>query len=415
MNLTGTPEQIIDRIAEVYDDIREVLARAAAIVPPSTRAIAPYQAAALYALARPYNRSGCRVLEIGTAQGYSAAVMALALPDAHITTLNPHEGEVVLARRALGEFGRRITILERRSWDYLGDYSGEPFDVIFVDGDHKNIRLDLPWWSHLREGGMMLFHDYSPSGTPRACPPVYRALEEFKARLGRDFDYLIVDDTGVGMAGFERQPGEDFEADDRDALAKCLEYSSASFSYLTGLYRLARSTQNVDGDVVECGCQNGGSAAALLLGFGVDHVAWLFDTFTGVPEPGAEDGEKAMQRWRETQPAGWSVGDRASVAEIMRQIGAERAYVSGGDFADSLQHPYRDEANPLLAVLHIDATLYRSTFQALTAFHHQVKPGGLVIVSAYYHWIGIERAVHDFFGVHMPALNRLEKGVWWRK
>ena len=136
-----------------------------------TRAIEVYQAYALYALARQFNRPGARVLEIGTAIGYSAAVLASALPDAQIITLNPHASEAAKARANLGAWGN-VTVVEALSWDYLESYAGEPFDLIFVDGDHKRVRRDFAWWDHLRDGGLMLFHDYSPAGTYRACVPV---------------------------------------------------------------------------------------------------------------------------------------------------------------------------------------------------------------------------------------------------
>lgn len=411
MHLTGTSEAIITAIEQQQPDIRALLAQARALVTPSTRAIAEYQAAALYALARPYNRPGARVLEIGTAQGYSAAVLALAMPDAHIVTLNPHPEEAALARHNLAPFGERVDVLELKSWDFLDLYDDPPFDFIFCDGDHKNVRRDFPWRTRLTVGGLMLFHDFSPNGTYRACPPVYRALQELRGTLGRDFDALIVDDGGVGMAGFIRRIEDDMDTATSDALAITLSYSSASWSYLTGLYALAQQVKDIPGALVECGCQNGGSAAALALGLGVERKTYLFDTFAGVPKPEPEDGDKAMSRWETSQPNGWALGSAKSARECLKAIGVKGAKLVTGDFADTLP---KADTGPI-AVLHIDSTLYRSTKTALERLYPDVVEGGLIIVSAYHHWPGVKLAVMEYFRAEMPTLKTLEKGAWWFK
>ncbi|HML23514.1 MAG TPA: class I SAM-dependent methyltransferase [Aggregatilinea sp.] len=168
------------------------------------REIAAYQAAVLYALARQYDYEGAHLLEIGTALGFSASVLAQAAPHAHITTLNPREDESAAARLNLGVFPN-VTVVAAASWDYLAHYRLPLLDLVFVDGDHARVRRDLPWWNLLRPGGLMVFHDYSPEGTYRACPPVFEALNEFAELLGRAFDVLVVDDGGVGMAGFYRR------------------------------------------------------------------------------------------------------------------------------------------------------------------------------------------------------------------
>jgi predicted O-methyltransferase YrrM len=208
LRIEGTPDGILHRIALWHSEIPVVLANAKRACPPRKRQIAEYQGAALYAAVRPYNTRGARILEIGTFEGYSAHIMAQACPQAHITTLNPKEWEREIARVHLQ--GKRVTLRGDLSWDYLTrhvKYSAHlPFDVIFVDGDHAAIRRDLPWFDHIRDGGLMIFHDYSPAETPRPCPPVYDALNAMREALGREFDVLVVDNERVGMAGFIRRP-----------------------------------------------------------------------------------------------------------------------------------------------------------------------------------------------------------------
>ena len=208
MKLNGTSDEIMAIIATQYPEIVTNLRRARAAVPngKSQDTLWPYQAACLYALARQYN--GKRILELGTYYGFTAAVMAMAAPNANIITLNPQLIEVEKARQNLAQF-KRVSVICHYSWDYLNIlYPDWMVDLIFVDGDHKRVREDFPWWNRLNPGGLFLFHDYSPNGSGRACPSVYRALLEFQAWIGREFDVSIIDDQLVGMAGYYKQTGD---------------------------------------------------------------------------------------------------------------------------------------------------------------------------------------------------------------
>ncbi len=163
------------------------------------RQILDWQAAALYALAKPYDR-GC-ILEIGTLAGYSASVLAMAAPRATITTLNPSRPEAEVARANLRHYPN-VAVVERRSWDFL-DQDGSEYDLIWVDGDHNQIARDLPWFNRLKVGGLVLCHDYSPE----ACPPVYRAVNGMAGGL-HGMDVLLMDEFLIGMAGIYRRAGE---------------------------------------------------------------------------------------------------------------------------------------------------------------------------------------------------------------
>ena len=163
---------------------------------PIRRQLKPYQAAALYWMAEEFNLDGSRIMEIGTFLGYGTSIMAQAARRAHITTLNPNPKELETARVNLSKC-RNITFIEMASWDY---YPAAPcnIEMVFVDGDHKRVNRDLPWWNLLAFGGLMLFHDYSP----KLCPPVYGTVNKLCEALHKHTpDVVIIDDNGVGMAG----------------------------------------------------------------------------------------------------------------------------------------------------------------------------------------------------------------------
>lgn len=202
-----TQEEILAGYVFQHPELRTIEAQVRQACKVTSKAIYLYQAAALYHHARPYN--GRRAMEIGTAYGYSCFYLASAMPQSYITTLNPNHDEVIAAQQTLSRF-RYVEALEFASWDYysLTTKFSREYGFIFVDGDHKQVGRDLPWFNRLEIGGLIMFHDYSPKDSARPCPPVYRAINEMAKKLGREPDVLIVDNDRVGMAGFIRRAGE---------------------------------------------------------------------------------------------------------------------------------------------------------------------------------------------------------------
>ncbi len=207
MRLVGlTPDIILDSIVARRPEWWDVLTKVREYVPQYKREIAEYQAAVLYDLV--YGLEG-QILEIGTAYGYSAAVMAMAAPTARITTLNPKGWEADRAAEHLATFGN-VQVVKEHSWDYLAAYAGPTLSLVFVDGSHRleHVRLDCQWWRWVKAGGFMLFHDYSPEGSGRPTPEAYQGINEMREQLGRDFDVAVIDDRSVGMVGWYRKDGE---------------------------------------------------------------------------------------------------------------------------------------------------------------------------------------------------------------
>jgi predicted O-methyltransferase YrrM len=431
LQINDAAQTIYAHCCAVNPDLPKILKRVRSRVPALKREIAIYQAAALYTIVRPLRGQGARILEIGTAWGYSAAVMAEAAPDAQIVTLNPLVEEAAIAQEHLRHYPN-VEVRMQKSWDYLKAYTGAPFDFIFVDGDHKRVRLDLPWWDRLKVGGGILFHDYAPEGTYRACPPVYNALNDFASTLGHEFDYLIVDDGGVGMAGFIKEQAmsaKQVAGERAYDLGQAAAASVLSFNHLSELYNLGKLIRERGGSIVECGCMNGGSAAAIYAGarksVKEQRPLHLFDTFYGIPKPSEHDEPKAHAKWEahnlEAVPMderGWCMGDQAALAEVMRalKIPAKAYTVYAGLFENQFPN---FEPQPI-SFLHVDATLYDSTLQALHFFYPKVAPGGIVTISALGHWAGVQAATNDYFesigaypAVQMKFIDQIN--VWFVK
>lgn len=139
--------------------------------------VQPEEAAELSRLAK-----GCDVLEIGSAFGYSACVMALA-GARHVTAVDPHtwiagSQDAMNAAVKTCKAARQVTVIAKTSFEALPELAaqGKKFGLIFVDGDHSAhaVRHDGEWAEKLLEpGGTIAFHDY---GEDCCCPGVREAL-----------------------------------------------------------------------------------------------------------------------------------------------------------------------------------------------------------------------------------------------
>lgn len=99
------------------------------------------------------------ILEVGTAVGYSALLMAQVMPEnCHITTIEKYEKRIPEAKENFikaGETGR-ITLLEGDAQEILKGLAG-PFDLVFMDAAKGQYLVWLPRLLELlRPGGMLI-------------------------------------------------------------------------------------------------------------------------------------------------------------------------------------------------------------------------------------------------------------------
>lgn len=102
------------------------------------------------------------ILEIGTAVGYSALLMARVMPEnCHITTVEKYEKRIPVARenfRLAGE-EERITLLEGDAGEILDRLRGETFDFVFMDAAKGQYLGWLPKIMELMPAGAVLVSD----------------------------------------------------------------------------------------------------------------------------------------------------------------------------------------------------------------------------------------------------------------
>ena len=100
-----------------------------------------------------------RILEVGTAIGFSALLMSEYGPsDCHITTIEKYEKRIPIARENFAKAGKTdvITLLEGDATDILKELEG-PYDFIFMDaakGQYIHFMPDI--LRLLSEGGLLV-------------------------------------------------------------------------------------------------------------------------------------------------------------------------------------------------------------------------------------------------------------------
>lgn len=134
-----------------------------------------------------------RILEIGTFTGYSAIMMAEALPDeGEIITLEMNLRYQKLASKHFREFDHqnKIKLLEGNARELIPELKGE-FDFIFIDADKLSyesyFKQALPL---LKQGGLMVVDNVLWDGT--VLDP-----EDQKAQALHEFNKMVSQDSRV--------------------------------------------------------------------------------------------------------------------------------------------------------------------------------------------------------------------------
>ena len=134
------------------------------------------------------------ILEIGTAIGFSALLMAEQVPDAKIMTIDRNEEMIGFAKENLARFDQRkqITLLEGDAVDLL-EHIEQRFDLIFMDSAKSKYIVFLPEvLKRLEVGGVVIFDDIFQGGdVARDIMEVRRGQRTIYRGLQRLFDATL--------------------------------------------------------------------------------------------------------------------------------------------------------------------------------------------------------------------------------
>ena len=199
VHIEGPPGGILAFLVNVSPDLYYPLQRMQGI----KSQVGLHQACGLILFARQFKGSRASILNVGCAFGYSTACLAEGAPDAKIVSLDVNAKRLEMAKQALLNYPN-VRLVKMASWDYLETFPDQRWDMIFVDGCHREIWRDMPFYNQVKPGGLFLSHDYIPSRFPFVVEAMDNLTEQFK----RPFDVRIYDDRKCGVVGMSRLKGE---------------------------------------------------------------------------------------------------------------------------------------------------------------------------------------------------------------
>jgi hypothetical protein len=214
----------------------------------------------------------------------------------------------------------------------------------------------------------------------------------------------------------------DFDPEAVSIINRVRDYTMTSTERIFGVIQAARyvADAGIPGAIVEAGVWRGGSmmAAAFALmarGDGARDL-YLYDTYEGMSEPGAEDvdvrGNAASEKLSASKKSKaseiWAYSPVEDVRAALTSTGydAARMHFVKGKVEDTIP----DDAPDQIALLRLDTDWYESTRHELEHLFPRLISGGVLILDDYGHWQGARRAVDEYLSannLHL-LLNRID-------
>ena len=160
------------------------------------------------------------------------------------------------------------------------------------------------------------------------------------------------------------------------------------------LYAAAIAVRKIPGDAAEVGVFRGASAKLIRLAL-PDKPLHLFDTFEGLPQPEAVDGDLCLGEFS------------CSLDEVKHYLGSEpNTHFHVGIFPSS-GTPAQDRK---FVFVHLDVDLFDGTLAALNWFYPRMQPGGIIITHDYTVLPGPTKAFDEFFNEKREPIVELAGG-----
>jgi O-methyltransferase len=211
----------------------------------------------------------------------------------------------------------------------------------------------------------------------------------------------------------------DLDQEDIDLIREVQPYTMTAPEKIFALIDTVKyiTRYGIEGDIVECGVWKGGSmmAAAKVLARLNDtrRSLYLFDTFSGMPEPSEKDfdysGTPASVRLsNEIGVQAYAPLDEVKKVMELADYPTDRVYYIQGKVEESI--PAR--APERIALLRLDTDWYESTRHELIHLFPRLSTGGVLIIDDYGQWDGCRAATDEYFsqGTGRILLTRAELG-----
>ena len=195
----------------------------------------------------------------------------------------------------------------------------------------------------------------------------------------------------------------DLEEDFMNIYNQVKPFTMVSIERLYATYQAIKYVErnNIPGDIVECGVWKGGCSMLMALSLeSTNRIIYLYDTFKGMPKPGAKDVdyEGNAPKWK----AKWCYSPLLEVHMNMMQTGYPFHRFIQGKVENTIPKTMPDK----IAVLRLDTDWYESTLHELTHLYPLLSKGGVLLLDDYGYWKGQRKAADEYFKDKNPLIHR---------
>jgi hypothetical protein len=204
---------------------------------------------------------------------------------------------------------------------------------------------------------------------------------------------------------------------------QCKPFTMTSPERMYALYQAVNYvlTNNIPGDFVECGVWKGGSALLMARMLAIKNITtrkvFLYDTYEGMTEPGANDKDYTGKDARslleqssiEVQESVWcySSFDEVRANLSLSGLPADNIVLIKGKVEETIPEQIPAGA---IALLRLDTDWYESTRHELIHLYPLLSRNGVLIIDDYGHWEGCRKAVDEYIRENQLSLllNRID-------
>jgi len=206
--------------------------------------------------------------------------------------------------------------------------------------------------------------------------------------------------------------------------ANNLSMCSTNNLYTTAIAAKHIAQKKIVGDFVECGVFRGGNAiiaAKIFKMYESENKVYLFDTFTGMPEPGKYDVKTSTQApaqdkysvVKKSEYTNWAYASIEEVKENFKKLSLLDSNIIfiKGKVEDTLFQV--NQLPDTISFLRLDTDWYESTKKELEILYEKLIPGGILVIDDYANWNGVRKAVDEFFKELAPPIffTLIDKGA----
>lgn len=200
----------------------------------------------------------------------------------------------------------------------------------------------------------------------------------------------------------------DIQKDEINTIEEVTEFTLTSPERIVSLIRSIKhiETNNIEGDIVECGVWKGGSVMAALKTLkalkSFNRNIYLYDTFEGMSKPTDIDksvrGESATDAYLKKD----EVWDRIVCFSTLDEV---KSNISKINYPENNIHYIKGKVEDTIpnntipekiAILRLDTDWYESTKHEMEHLFPRLVKGGIIIIDDYGHWQGCKQAIDEY-------------------